>query len=289
MELDTVERRPLHRAGEALAVGGGAEHVALGRWARGEGVDEVERRLLAETLGELRGVLPAHRRPADVRDLVAIRLERSDDAAEQRQPAGALVLHRGVEEQLHAEADPEHRDAGLDPPGDQLVQADFVDAAHRLREGADARQDHAVRGLDARGIRRDLGLRPDLLQRLLDRAQVAHPVVEDGDARHSVSVPLVEGTPLSSGSIETATRSARENALNAASIMWCALDPERTQRCSVILELLETARKNSSVSSESKPAMVTSGRSASKAQKGRPETSIAHSPSASSIGTRAEP
>ena len=71
--------------------------------------------------------------------------------------------------------------------------------------------------------------------------------------------------------------------------MWWAFEPERTQRWRVIFELLETARKNSSVSSESKPAIVTSGRSASKAQKGLPEMSIAHSPSASSIGTSAEP
>ena len=43
--------------------------------------------------------------------------------------------------------------------------------------------------------------------------------------RHAVSVPLVEGTPVSVGSIATAARSARANALNAASIMWCAFVP----------------------------------------------------------------
>ena len=41
----------------------------------------------------------------------------------------------------------------------------------------------------------------------------------------SVSVPLVDGTPGSSGSIETASRSARAKALKQASIMWCAFDP----------------------------------------------------------------
>ena len=66
----------------------------------------------------------------------------------------------------------------------------------------------------------------DVLERLLDRAQVAHPVVEDRDpGAHSLSVPLVEGTPLSSGSIETATRRARAKALKQASIMWWALVP----------------------------------------------------------------
>ena len=68
--------------------------------------------------------------------------------------------------------------------------------------------------------------RADVLERLLDRAQVAHPVVEDRDpGAHSLSVPLVEGTPLSSGSIETATRRARAKALKQASIMWWALVP----------------------------------------------------------------
>ncbi len=40
-----------------------------------------------------------------------------------------------------------------------------------------------------------------------------------------VRVPLVEGTPGSSGSIETASRSALANALKQASIMWWALEP----------------------------------------------------------------
>ena len=44
--------------------------------------------------------------------------------------------------------------------------------------------------------------RADVLERLLDAAAVAHPVV--GDRDHEVSVPLVDGTPVSSGSIETA-------------------------------------------------------------------------------------
>src|SRR4029453_17098533 len=130
---------------------------------------------------------------------------------------------------------------------------------HRPREGADAGQDHPVRGFGAGVLGGDLDLGPDALQRLLDRAQVSHPVVEDGDAGHSGSVPWVEGTPLSSGSIETACRSAPANALKLASIMWCVFDPERTQMWSVIFELLETARKNSSASSEPKPRYVPPG------------------------------
>ena len=106
---------------------------------------------------------------------------------------------------------------------------------------------------------------------------------------YSVSVPLVEGTPVSSGSIATASRSARAKALKAASIMWWALEPLATLRCKVSLAFVATARKNSSVSSDSKPAIVAGGRSASNTHSGRPEMSIAQSASASSIGIIAGP
>ncbi len=68
-------------------------------------------------------------------------------------------------------------------------------------------------------------IRADVRQRLLDRAAVAHAVVDDGDVdglveqAHEVSVPFVLGTPLSVGSSATAWRRARAKALNAASIM----------------------------------------------------------------------
>src|SRR6266480_4572365 len=105
MELDSVQRRPLHGTGEALAVRRGAEQIALGRRTRREGVDEVERRLFAQPFREQGGVLPAHWRPADVRDLVAVGLQWGDDSVEQREPARPLVLDRGLEEQLEAQAD----------------------------------------------------------------------------------------------------------------------------------------------------------------------------------------
>ena len=80
------------------------------------------------------------------------------------------------------------------------------------------------------------------------------------------SVPFVEGTPRSAGSIATASRSARANALKQASIMWWALEPYGLERCSVSFALVATARKNSPVSSASKPAIVTGGRSEAKRQ-----------------------
>src|SRR4029077_663406 len=116
----------------------------------------------------------------------------------------------------------------------------------------------------------------DVLERLEDRPAVAPPVVYQADAggrTHAVSVPFVDGTPVSVGSIATAVRSARAVALNAASIMWWALDPASTETCSVSLALLANARKNSSASSWSKPPVPPGGRSAANAQYGRPEMS----------------
>ena len=120
------------------------------------------------------------------------------------------------------------------------------------------------------------GSRADVLERLLDAAAVAHAVVDDRD---HVSVPFVDGTPVSLGSTATATRSARANALKHASIMWWALVPAWSSRCSVSRAAEATARKNSSASSCSKPAMSPAG-SRSKPStdaNGRPEMSIAHS------------
>src|SRR5215218_1366028 len=227
VELDAVDVLALGGTSEAGTVLGGAEQI-LGAGPGREGVDEVERRPRRQPLREARLALPAHRRPADVRDLEAIRLE---------------LDHR------------------------PLLQAELTDPLHRPRHRADAGQDHPVGGLHLDRVAGDRRGDADVLERLLGRAQVAHPVIEDRDpGAHSLRVPLVEGTPLSSGSIETATRRARAKALNAASIMWWALDPERTQMCRVSFELLATARKNSSASSLSKPAIETTGSSAAKSQ-----------------------
>ena len=70
--------------------------------------------------------------------------------------------------------------------------------------------------------------RAEVLERLLDRPPVAHPIIDEPDhgevgARPTYNTPFVEGTPVSVGSIATAARSARAKALKDASIMWWAL------------------------------------------------------------------
>ena len=114
------------------------------------------------------------------------------------------------------------------------------------------------------------------LERLLDRAQVPHAVVEDRDRSHALSMQAratagrcASGSRLGEGSLgggDARTRPDRSrppragpvaNALKQASIMWCALEPYRVPRCSVSFALVATARKNSSASSASKPAIET--------------------------------
>ena len=108
----------------------------------------------------------------------------------------------GLEQQLHAEADAQQRHARGGALDQHLAEAGAVEVAHRLRERADAGQDDRRGRSDLVVVGGDDGLGTHVRERLLDAAPVAHPVVGDRD---HVSVPLVEGTPVSSGSIETAT------------------------------------------------------------------------------------
>src|SRR3954471_7222435 len=254
----------------------------------------VEGAAVGQSVGQRRVARHRDDVPADVRNLERRRLrpEVDDVAGQQPETRVAGQLDRAIEQQLHPEAQPEHRRAGPPAPDDELVQGGRAEALHRRRERADAGHDEAVGRHQRFVVAGQQHARAHALERLLDAAAVAHPVVDDADRRgaHAVSVPFVDGTPGSVGSIATAARSARANALNAASIMWWAFVPVSIVTWSVTRAPFATARRNSSVSSWSKPP-VTPGRSApaSNARNGRPEMSMAHDARASSIGTTAWP
>src|ERR687897_753446 len=160
-----------------------------------------------------------------MRHLEALRGERLHTAGHQPESVGALVLHRGLEQELQSETDPQHGHPRLESLADERVEAELAHAVHRTRKCPHAREDHAVGDPYPLGVVGDLGAGANSLERRLDRAQVAHPVVQHHHVRHYVSVPFVDGTPLSPGSICTAWRSALANALKHASTMWCAFDP----------------------------------------------------------------
>ena len=231
----------------ALAVLGGGDDVGRILGPRRQRVHVVEGAALAgQSRGERRRALEADVVPADVRDPQPAGVQRAHLAGEQPEAVGELVLLGALEQQLHAQADAQHGRAGRGGGPDALVEAELDEVAHALRERPDARDDERVGRLQRRRVARDERARADVLQRLLHRSAVAHPVVDDRHRRH-VSVPLVLGTPFSVGSRATAARSARAQALNVASITWWALVPASTVRCSVSLALAASARKNSSV------------------------------------------
>ena len=163
-------------------------------------------------------------------DVAVGKIERPHLAGDQPEPLRAVVLGRGLEQELHAEAAAEQRNAAARQLVEQLVEATGAQQLHSRGERADTGQDQAVGAPQRVVIGAQDGARADALDGLLHRAAVPDPVVDDpdGDRHQSVSVPFVDGMPVSAGSIATAWRSARANALNAASIMWWAFEPRET-------------------------------------------------------------
>ena len=166
---------------------------------------------------------------------------------------------------------PEQRPAAVDPLADQRGRARARRSAPsraRTRRRRAGRAPSAGRGDLV--IVGDHGLGADPLERLLDRPQVPHAVIEDADPAH-VSVPFVDGTPLSSGSIDDRHAQRSRERLEAwprsGGGRWCR---SGCRRAAVSFAFVATARKNSSASSESKPAIETAGSSDSKAAERAP-------------------
>ena len=93
--------------------------------------------------------------------------------------AGSLLA--GVEQHLHPDADPEEGLAGLDRLVDDRLQARLPQLLHAPAEGAHAGQDDAGRLSGDGRVGGQGGVDPEVLQRLLGRAEVADAVVEDRD------------------------------------------------------------------------------------------------------------
>ena len=112
-------------------------------------------------------------------------------------------LHTAGEQDLHADAHPEHRPSRRHPFGDDLLPADLAQARHARLERADTGHHQPVGILRRTGLGGHLDVGADALQRSLSRPQIARAVVEDDDFLCH-SVPLVDGTPVTRGSYSTA-------------------------------------------------------------------------------------
>jgi hypothetical protein len=126
-----------------------------------------------------------------VRHLEALRPARRTEV-ESHAPAsdpaqsGALPLGAAIEQELHAEADPEHRRSiAEDLVRQRLDQAELGEVGHSGVERADTGQDELVRGQNLVAPGRQLRLEPGPLEHVDDGGQVAHLVVDDSDHRHA--------------------------------------------------------------------------------------------------------
>ena len=131
------------------------------------------------------------------------------------------MLRRLLEHELIPEAHAEHR---LAPPrqlDDRPAQAVLGQPGQRGSKRPHTGQDDALGALQLGRIGGQAHLRPDMDQRALDRADVAHAVIHDRD---QPSKPFDDGTPAEPPGA-MASRSARPSALNVASAMWWRLRP----------------------------------------------------------------
>ncbi len=210
-------------------------------------------------------------------------------------PVGAAVLGRRLEQQLHAQAQAEDRDARLRPLAERARRSPLARRQlHPGRERPDARQDEPVGGAQRVVVRAQDRARADPLDGLLHRAPVADAVVDDPDRRGAEggisrsASPSSRARPSPSGRSRPPARSARANALKSASIMWWAFVPRSD------LEVQREPRGARDRAEELVDELVVEaaggppgGSGASKTSSGRPEMSIAQSARASSIGTTA--
>ena len=163
--------------------GDGAVVLAEGEVADAVGVHEVEA-LVLDAVEEHAARRDVDLVPAHVRQDGGLQL--LDHAGPLAAALGVVaVLDAAVEEDLHPDADAEHRTATGEAAADDPGAVDGLEALHARGEGADAGDDEAVgvQGGLRVGGHRDVGTHAG--QRALGRAQIARPVVEDRHLLHA--------------------------------------------------------------------------------------------------------
>src|SRR5437588_8094012 len=210
-----------------------------------------------------------------------LRREPPDRSAQQSEPRRPRIFLAALEEQLHADAEPEQRNAtrGL---AHRRIEAARGELARAVAEVTDTRQDDRARGSDHRRVigHGDL-TRSRAAERPLDVRQVAHAIVDDGD--HPIR-PFELGTPARRGSRRVAASSARPKALNAASSRWCVFPPASWRMWSAHFAPCANAAKKSGTSVESNEPTMRSDGARSDLKNGRPPRSSATETRHSSMG-----
>src|SRR5207247_2279640 len=121
--------------------------------------------------------------PAHVRNLPTGR-EPAHDAGQHVEALALAELLAAREEQLIAEADAEKRAAAVERATQRRRQVKTVEIGHRIVKRAVAGKDHGIGGVHRLGVLGHDGVHADPFEGLLDRAEIASAVIDDGD--HSV-------------------------------------------------------------------------------------------------------
>src|SRR5579862_2122348 len=191
-------------------------HVAVLR-NRIEAVREIETLPVRNAAQQRVRAALAYRTPAHVGNLQSLPIgchhggvtETNDAPREHTETVGRPLL-AAREKHLQAETDAEERPVVQRFQHD-VAQAAFVEAAHAIGHGALAREHHAGGGTDYRRIvtHHYGALGGDMFQRLRNRAQIAHSVVDYRYIRHQYQ-ELVSGVRSQTWLLRFAAAAARK-------------------------------------------------------------------------------
>src|SRR5262249_17610389 len=178
-------------------------------------VHEIEVGAGGDALEEPKARVGRHSVPPHVRNLATGR-KTADDAWDDVETASVTEFLAPREQELVAQADAEKGSASVEGAMEGVDQTETGQGGHGVVKGPAPGQDHGV-GLvhDTRRLRHPRR-HADAPEGLLHAAEIAAPVVDDGDHR-LYSTPFVEGsTPAMRGLRRLASARARPTALKHA-------------------------------------------------------------------------
>lgn len=177
------------------------------------GVNEIEKRAVRNTFKQFIVTGIVHPVPAHVWDLEpGFRIKVHDPAGDYIEATMNPELLTDGHEKLHTQTDPQKRFPPLYCTHYWSHKASFSEIGHAVPESSHAGKDHGVGRLYRSRIAGNDGIDPSFLEPFLGAPEVAHSVIHNdyggtvGASRsvHSPSLPLVEGTSWTLGSMVTA-------------------------------------------------------------------------------------
>ena len=127
------------------------------------------------------------------------------------------MLNTAFKKNLKSHTNAQDGPPPCEPGVDDALPAHAEESTHACVEGPHPWYDESIRVRTFLRISRHYNRRTHPFECALNRSQISGAVIQDGNASHDVSVPLVEGTPTTRASRWTAVRSERATDLNWAS------------------------------------------------------------------------